>query len=75
LAAVVAARSQSPKAGYRRIAAQLGMGLMTVKRAVHYARRMDEAGWTEPFQELTEAPLKAARWRNPEPRKGDLPAA
>ncbi len=52
----------SPKSSLKRIAAQLGIGHMTAKRALDYARLMTAAGTTEPYRELIERPSVASRW-------------
>jgi site-specific DNA recombinase len=52
----------SPQSSLKRIAAQLGIGHMTAKRALDYARLMEAAGTTEPYRELIERPSVASRW-------------
>jgi hypothetical protein len=49
------------------IAARLGIGHMTVKRAFDYARLMNLAGTATPYRELTERPAKASRWHPKQP--------
>jgi DNA invertase Pin-like site-specific DNA recombinase len=55
-------KAENPKHSLKRIALQLGIGHMTVKRALGYARLMTAAGMTEPYRELTERPEVASRW-------------
>lgn len=51
---------------------QIGKALGITKRAANlarnYGRMMQEAGADDPFIELTEAPSKASRWRDRQPR-------
>jgi DNA invertase Pin-like site-specific DNA recombinase len=52
----------SPRSSLKRIAAQLGIGHMTAKRALDYARLMEAARTKEPYRELIERPSVASRW-------------
>jgi DNA invertase Pin-like site-specific DNA recombinase len=74
LSACVGAKQCNPGASYRTIAAQLGIGYMTVKRAFHYANRMVAAGVSDPYVELHERPAVASRWRK-RCKKGDQQGA
>ena len=49
---------------YKHIAAICGTSVMTIKRALNYARLMQQEGLSEPFRVLLEAPARASRWRN-----------
>jgi hypothetical protein len=64
MAEAVRLRSQTPQPTLKQIGAQLGVSYMSVKRALGYARLMQELGVTEPFRELYEKPEKASRWRD-----------
>ena len=55
-------KQTAPGLSLKKIAARLGLNHMTVKRALDYARRMGQAGLTEPYQELHAAPARASRW-------------
>jgi len=57
------ARSENPKATLRELAGLLGINYMTVKRSLSYARLMQEAGTSEPYQLLRERPSNASRWK------------
>jgi DNA invertase Pin-like site-specific DNA recombinase len=59
----VAARRAQPNATLRELAAELHINYMTVKRALDYHRKMQHAGWTEPYRELTKPPAQASRWK------------
>ena len=63
----VAAKWGSPekkkKTSLRRIANELGIGYMTVKRALRYHRLMLKEGLTAPYRELTKKPASAPRWK------------
>jgi site-specific DNA recombinase len=59
----LAAKAENPRLSLKRIATQLGINYMTVKRALDYARRMQAAGVTDPYRELIERPEIASRWR------------
>jgi DNA invertase Pin-like site-specific DNA recombinase len=61
--ACVEAKKANTKLGVRKLAKQLGIGYMTVKRALRYARLMDQAGLKEPYRTVVEQPAKASRWR------------
>ncbi len=58
----IALKAENPKHSLKRIALRLGIGHMTVKRALAYARLMTAARMTEPYRELTERPEVASRW-------------
>jgi hypothetical protein len=60
----LAAKAENPQLSLKRIATQLGINYMTVKRALDYARRMQAAGLTDPYRELIERPEIASRWRS-----------
>lgn len=64
LPAILAARDAIAKPTYRNIAAEVGAGYMTVKRALSYAKLMEASGTTDPFVVLTEKPASASRWRH-----------
>jgi site-specific DNA recombinase len=55
-------RLQDPSKSLRRIAADLGINYMTVKRALGYHRRMQAEGLSTPYRELEERPNNASRW-------------
>ena len=59
----LAAKAENPHLSLKKIATQLGINYMTVKRSFDYARRMQAAGLTDPYRELLERPEKASRWR------------
>lgn len=67
LTACVEARKLAPgqkrPLSYDKIARQLGINRMTVKRALALAGQMALEGLTEPYRELREPPLHASRWR------------
>jgi DNA invertase Pin-like site-specific DNA recombinase len=63
-----ALKADSPKLSLKRIAAQLGIGHMTVKRALSYARLMATMGLMDPYRELHERPPTASRWHRKRPR-------
>lgn len=54
---------EQPRASFRQIAVALGIGNMTVKRAVHYLRLMEQHGVCDPYVELTSMPVRASRWK------------
>ena len=60
-----AVRRQHPDWSLRRIADELGVNTMSVKRAFDYERLMAQAGTTKPYRILREAPVAASRWRGP----------
>ena len=51
-----------PGGSLRRTASVLRMSRMRVKRARAYAKLMIEAGTSDPFRALTDAPTTASRW-------------
>jgi hypothetical protein len=55
-------KARNPKLSLKQIGARLGVNHMVVKRAFDYERRMQQAGWTTPYCELTACPIKASRW-------------
>jgi hypothetical protein len=55
-------RLEAPTLSLKRIAAQLGIGHMTVKRAQGYARLMKSMGVADPYRELNKRPATASRW-------------
>jgi hypothetical protein len=59
----VAARRAQPKATLQELADGLNIGKMTVYRALAYARRMTEAGLTDPYREVRERPAQVSRWK------------
>jgi hypothetical protein len=63
LATCVAMRQVSPNASYSKIAEALGIGLMTVKRALAYHRLMLQAGVSDPYREVQRRPERASRWK------------
>jgi site-specific DNA recombinase len=62
MAACVAAKRADPKASARVIAETVGAHPSTVRRALRYAKLMEQAGTTDPFRTLTAPPAKASRW-------------
>jgi hypothetical protein len=62
-------KAVSPTFSLQQIAAQLGVGRMTVKRALGYARLMKTMGVANPYRELKERPAKASRWHRKRPRR------
>jgi DNA invertase Pin-like site-specific DNA recombinase len=66
-----AARQGSPRASLDRLAEALGIHRMTVKRAIDYLRRMEQAGTSDPYLEVSAPPRDASRWRErPKPDRG-----
>ncbi len=61
---IVAAKRREPKLSLKKLAALLPdtISYMAVKRALDYARLMESAGVTDPYQELLEPPANASRW-------------
>lgn len=57
------ARQEHPALSLKGIARLLGIGHMTVKRALDYARLMEQEGLAEPYRELRERPTTASRWK------------
>jgi DNA invertase Pin-like site-specific DNA recombinase len=68
LGACLREKRQNPRWGYVRIARSLGIGRMTVKRALAYARLMELAGTEAPYRQLNSRPEKASRWQ-PRPER------
>jgi len=68
LEACMAHREHSPKRSLKQIAARLGIGHMTVKRALGYAGLMKTMGVVNPYRELNERPPTASRWHPKRPR-------
>lgn len=63
LVACVEARQQNPGLGLKEIGHRLGISNMTVKRALDCAGRLEGEPMRDPYQELTQCPQKASRWR------------
>lgn len=63
LAACVSAKKATPDASLDTIADKLGINRMTVKRALAYARRMEESNLDNPYRELVQQPKQASRWK------------
>lgn len=61
--ACAAIRTDSPKLSARRIAVQLSLTAMTVKRTIDYAKLMAAEGLTDPYRRVDTMPLVASRWR------------
>jgi hypothetical protein len=59
-----AEKAREPKATLDTIAKRLGLNRMTVKRALDVARRMQQAGSSEPYSALKQAPANASRWKS-----------
>jgi DNA invertase Pin-like site-specific DNA recombinase len=57
------ARQEHPAFSLKGLARIVGIGCMTVKRALDYARLMEQEGLTEPYRELHERPVAASRWK------------
>jgi hypothetical protein len=68
LGACLAHREHSPRLSLKQIAARLGIGHMTVKRALGYAGLMKTMGVVNPYRELNERPPTASRWHPKRPR-------
>jgi DNA invertase Pin-like site-specific DNA recombinase len=64
----LAARETHRGLSFKGIAALLGIGHMTVKRAFNYARLMHEVGASEPYREVDGPPNDASRWRQRSPQ-------
>jgi hypothetical protein len=62
LAACVAAKQSSTRLSLKKLAAGLGIGHMTVKRALAYARLMECEGLTVPYRKLLRRPAQGSRW-------------
>ena len=56
-------RTENPKLSLRKIADQLDVSYMTIKRALKYGRLMQEHRMTDPYRPLFEYPDNASRWR------------
>jgi hypothetical protein len=63
LAACLAEKVANPKLSLKKLAAKLGIGHMTAKRAVDYAKRMERVGVHDPYVVLTSRPESASRWK------------
>lgn len=67
LAAVVSLQGslleRGEKSSLQILAAKLGIGRMTVKRALGYAKLMAVEGLTDPYRVLGSAPATASRWK------------
>jgi hypothetical protein len=57
-------RQQTPRSTLKQIGAALGVSYMTAKRALKYARLMQNVDTQEPYRELTGKPENASRWRD-----------
>ena len=57
------AKQANPGLSLKRIAKLLGLGHMTVKRALGYARLMEQARTSDPYCEIHVGPVDASRWR------------
>jgi site-specific DNA recombinase len=62
LDACVALREDDATPSLKQIAARLGIGHMTVKRALDYAGLMKTMGAADPYRELQQRPATASRW-------------
>jgi DNA invertase Pin-like site-specific DNA recombinase len=58
-----AVRTTSPGLSGRRIAMQLDLNPMTVKRATDYAKRMAAEGLVDPYRAIHTRPAAVSRWR------------
>ena len=56
-------RRRDAGAPIRPLMKKLGIGKMTVKRALAYHLLMQQAGVSDPYRELTACPTNASRWR------------
>jgi hypothetical protein len=63
----LAAKKANPKLGYKKLSNLLNLNRMTIKRAIHYARLMEQAGTTDPYREIIVRPEEVSRWRNHRP--------
>ena len=63
LAACINVRQQNPGLGLKEIGRRLGISNMTVKRALECAGRCEGESMRDPYQELTQCPQRASRWR------------
>jgi hypothetical protein len=66
LAARKAKLDKGQKASLSMLAAETGVGRMSIKRALRYTKLMEAEGLSEPYRVLIEKPAKASRWK---PRK------
>jgi hypothetical protein len=57
-------RRLNPRLSLAKIEARTGIGRMTVKRALAYAKLMEAEGLTNPYRELSARPESASRWRH-----------
>ena len=64
LSACLAMKAAEPKLSLKKVAAKLGIGHMTVKRALDYEKRMRVAGVESPYIVLTARPDYASRWKH-----------
>lgn len=69
LNACVAAKRANPRVTLREIAKDLNINYMTVKRALAYARLMENERLTTPYRVLTAKPLQASRWEKRTPKR------
>lgn len=56
-------KTNNPKLSLRKMAEQLDVSYMTIKRALKYGRLMQEHGMTDPYRPLFDLPEDAPRWR------------
>jgi hypothetical protein len=66
IGACVEARRSDPRLSLAKIGERTGFKLMTVKRALDYAKLMEAEGLADPYRELTARPDSASRWRHRE---------
>ena len=59
---IIRAKKATPKSTLRTIAGALGTSYMTVKRALSYAKLMEQQRLAEPYRELHECPEVGSRW-------------
>ena len=63
LAACVALKQEEPQPSLAKIADRLRINRMTAKRALDYARLMQQSGTEDPHVEIHVRPVAASRWR------------
>lgn len=66
---ILEVKRNNSKWGYVRIARQLNVGRMTVKRALRYSELVRREGLAEPYRVLATPPDNASRWRSAEERR------
>ena len=62
--ACCAAKKDNPEKSLKKVEAETGYNFMTVKRALAYAKLMENEGMSDPYRELTACPESASRWRH-----------